>query len=251
MKEPNLTFLTAIVLVTIGFSHSTTQADNNAKILEQLNGTWKGGVLNGAQGHVLVFKGKGVAATQNANDLGAGNLVLDSSKKPWTLDAKGTKGGHKGQDRLGILTIDGDSLKWCVSLGKNRPADFKTGGQNFCLSLKKTGDNAKILEQLNGTWKGGVLNGAQGHVLVFKGKGVAATQNANDLGAGNLVLDSSKKPWTLDAKGTKGGHKGQDRLGILTIDGDSLKWCVSLGKNRPADFKTGGQNFCLSLKKKK
>ena len=100
-------------------------------------------------------------------------------------------------------------------------------------------------------WKGGVLNGAQGHVLVFKGKGVAATQNANDLGAGNLVLDSSKKPWTLDAKGTKGGHKGQDRLGILTIDGDSLKWCVSLGKNRPADFKTGGQNFCLSLKKKK
>ena len=28
-------------------------------------------------------------------------------------------------------------------------------------------------------------------------------------------------------------------------------WGVSLGKNRPADFKTGGQNFCLSLKKKK
>ncbi len=137
MKKSTLTLLTAAALAMIGLSPSTALADDNAKTLKNLTGTWKGAVIGGAKGHVLVFKGKGVSGTQNGKDLGAGDLMLDTSKKPWHLDAKGTKGGHKGKDRLGILIVEDGTLKWCVSLGKKRPTEFKTGGGNFCLGLDK------------------------------------------------------------------------------------------------------------------
>ena len=137
MKKSTLTLLTAAALAMIGLSPSTALADDNAKTLKTLAGTWKGAVIGGAKGHVLVFKGEGVSGTQNGKDLGAGDLMLDTSKKPWHLDAKGTRGSNKGKDRLGILTIEGGTLKWCVSLGKKRPTEFKTGGGNFCLGLDK------------------------------------------------------------------------------------------------------------------
>jgi uncharacterized protein (TIGR03067 family) len=137
MKKTTFTLITAAALAMIGFSPSMVLADDNAIVLKKLGGTWKGGVVGGAQGHALTFSGKAVAGKQGKNDLGGGFLTLDTSKTPWTLDAKGTKGGHKGKDRLGILTIEGDSLKWCVSLGATRPTKFETGSGNFCLSLKK------------------------------------------------------------------------------------------------------------------
>ena len=40
-------------------------------------------LIGGAKGHVFVFKGKSVSGTQGAKDLGAGDLILDTSKKPW------------------------------------------------------------------------------------------------------------------------------------------------------------------------
>ena len=137
MKKSTLTLLTAAALATIGLSPSKALANDNAKTLKQLAGTWKGAVIDGAKGHVLVFKDKSVSGTQGEKSLGGGDLILDTSKTPWTLDAKGTMGSHKGKDRLGILTVEGGSLKWCVALGKKRPTEFKTGGGNFCLGLKK------------------------------------------------------------------------------------------------------------------
>jgi uncharacterized protein (TIGR03067 family) len=54
-----------------------------------------------------------------------GNFIIDSSKKPKTIDINFTEGPEKGNTSLGIYELDGDDLKLCLTItAKNRPTEF-------------------------------------------------------------------------------------------------------------------------------
>ncbi|NQT87662.1 TIGR03067 domain-containing protein [bacterium] len=119
-------------------------------------------------------------------------------------------------------------------------------------ALAGAADDAKARKALVGVWKGRVQDGATGHIITFTTTHVSGEQGGNDLGEGKFVLDLTKKPRVMDATGTRGSDKGQTYLGIYSLEGDTLKWCVSPpGNERPTELKTSGSNFCLILKRHK
>ena len=247
-----------VICIFIISIFSTSQfavaADNDAEARKNLAGVWKGGVEGGAQGHVLTFTGDVATCVRDARgkttDIGGGKVKLDLSKKPWRMDAAGNKGGQKGRSYFGIYSLDGNTLKWCVN-SKTVPTNFKTGNGNFCLVLKRQKKD-KSRQELLGVWKGGVEDGAQGHVLTITDDLVSCVRDASgkktDIGGGTVKLNLSKKPWRMDAAGTKGGQRGRSYFGIYSLEGDTLKWCVN-SKKAPTEFKTGNGNFCLVLKR--
>lgn len=115
------------------------ERDADAEARRDLLGTWKGRVDDGATGHVLVFKTTSVSGTKDGKqNLGTGTFKLDQTKKPWRMDATGTKGPQKGRKFLGIYTLEGDTLKWCVSVpGGEAPTEFVTKDGQFLLILQR------------------------------------------------------------------------------------------------------------------
>ncbi len=113
--------------------------DAEAEARKNLVGTWKGRVDEGATGHVLVFKTTSITGTKDGKQkLGTGTFKLDLSKKPRRMDATGTKGPQKGRTFLGIYALEGDTLKWCVSVpGNDAPTDFATKDGQFLLLLER------------------------------------------------------------------------------------------------------------------
>ena len=118
-------------------------ADQDAEARKGLIGTWEGRVDEGATGHRLTFTADLVKGTKDRKrDLGEGTFQLDLTKKPARMDATGTKGSPKGKTYLGIFALEGDTLKWCVSLpGSERPTEFATKDSQFLLILKRQKDH--------------------------------------------------------------------------------------------------------------
>ncbi|MHC5057744.1 MAG: ThuA domain-containing protein [Planctomycetota bacterium] len=114
-------------------------AGKSAGGAKQIEGVWKGRVENGASGHELTITADRIAGRKDGRrDLGEGSYKLDTTATPWTLDATGTKGQHKDEDFLGICSVNGDVLRWCVTgRGGKRPSEFSTGGGRFLLVLKR------------------------------------------------------------------------------------------------------------------
>ena len=81
--------------------------------------------------------------------------------------------------------------------------------------------------------------------LEFKGANVV------DHGEGEFALDLSQNPKHLDAWKTNERGRKQSYVGIYTLEGDTLKWCVSPRKTRPAEFRTGDGGFLLILRRQK
>lgn len=81
--------------------------------------------------------------------------------------------------------------------------------------------------------------------LEFKGTNVV------DHGEGTFVLDLSKDPKYLDGVKTNERGRQQNYIGIYTLEGDTLKWCVSPQKVRPETFETKKGQFLLILKRQK
>jgi uncharacterized protein (TIGR03067 family) len=117
-------------------------AEGEAEARKSLAGTWAGGVENGATGHQLTITTENISGTRNQKQfLGEGKFTLDTTQKPWRLDATGTKGSPKGKTYLGICLLDGDALKWCVATpGNERPKELATKDSNFLLVLKRQKD---------------------------------------------------------------------------------------------------------------
>jgi uncharacterized protein (TIGR03067 family) len=61
-------------------------------------------------------------------------LKLDAAMKPKAVDFVYTKGPNTGKTERGIYSIDGDTLKFCMSEKKEgeRPADFISTKDNHC-----------------------------------------------------------------------------------------------------------------------
>lgn len=124
----------------IAVAQFAAAADDNAEARQKLVGTWKGGVEDGAQGHVLTITPDFLSCVtirgDKVSDIGGGTVKLDLSKKPWRMDATGTQGGQKGRSWFGIYSLEGDTLKYCVN-SEQVPTEFKTGDGNFCLVLQR------------------------------------------------------------------------------------------------------------------
>jgi len=121
-----------------GGAASTSAAGAGAGTLKKLIGTWKGRVDKGATGHHLTITADRIVGTiDGRRSLGEGSFKLDPTTKPWRMDATGTKGSHKGDTFLGICSVQGDTLKWCVGSADERPTEFATADGNFLLVLKR------------------------------------------------------------------------------------------------------------------
>lgn len=122
-------------------------------------------------------------------------------------------------------------------------------------------DPADEVKKFTGTWKGYVVDGKgekpnQGPVkleITVKGDTITAVQQGSkDLGEGTFTLKLLKDQKQIDAVRSKNPGKGQTFLGIYSLEGDTLKWCVTTRKKeRPTEFITKTGQFLLILKRDK
>jgi uncharacterized protein (TIGR03067 family) len=122
-------------------------AQNGDEAGKKLQGSWTGWVVERrgerpdrgpAKITEVAFNADKITARDDTMSLGEGTLVLDP-KNPKNLDSVATAGQSKGRRFLGIYTLEGDTLKWCVAnAGRPRPRDFFTQGPNqFLMILKR------------------------------------------------------------------------------------------------------------------
>jgi uncharacterized protein (TIGR03067 family) len=117
----------------------------------KLDGVWEGWVVegkgerNGPLKLRLTIAGDRMTSQQiggghgsGKDDLGEGTFKLTDGQ-PQHLDA--TRTARQGpKNYLGIVAIEGDTLKWCVATGRKRPADFQTFKGQFLMHLTRQKD---------------------------------------------------------------------------------------------------------------
>lgn len=80
----------------------------------------------------------GIQIKEGGNiDHGVGEFTLDLSANPRQLDAAKTNPRGRKQAYIGIYTLEGDTLKWCVTPQKERPQTFETKKGQFLVILKR------------------------------------------------------------------------------------------------------------------
>lgn len=122
-------------------------------------------------------------------------------------------------------------------------------------------DDAAARKQLVGVWKGFAVEGRgersdRGPVKLeltitettIKGIEVKGEGPINH-GEGMHMLNLAEKPRWLDATKTNERGRKEEYLGIYSLEGDTLKWCVSRGKLRPPEFLTAKGSFLIILKR--
>jgi uncharacterized protein (TIGR03067 family) len=72
-----------------------------------------------------------------------------------------------------------------------------------------------------------------------------------DHGVGDFTVDLNATPANLDASQTNTKGRKVQYVGIYSLEGDTLKWCVTRGKTRPTEFATSRGMFLLVLKREK
>ena len=132
----------------------------------------------------------------------------------------------------------------------------------LCNSMMRAADDAQDAERqkLVGTWKGFVVEGKgenpnRGPVnieLTITTQTMKGTQYQNkdviEHGVGTYVISLDKSPKILDATKPRGNNNKDEWLGIYSLEGDTLKWCVRT-KNRPTEFETKEKAFLLIVKR--
>ncbi len=148
------------------------EAQERAKLV----GVWKGFAVEGRgerpdQGPVkleLTFTEKTIHGIEIKRgkriDHGTGDSFLDLDASPPRLDGKQVNERGRTRTYIGIYTLEGDTLKWCVSPRRIRPTTFETMKGQFLLILKReknTGAGTKpndFTKLFNGNdltgWKG-------------------------------------------------------------------------------------------------
>lgn len=69
-------------------------------------------------------------------DHGEGTFTLALTNQPAGLDASKPRGNNNVDSWVGIYSLQGDTLKWCVRK-KDRPTEFATKDKAFLLILKR------------------------------------------------------------------------------------------------------------------
>jgi uncharacterized protein (TIGR03067 family) len=149
MKTPPALHLTGIILVCLTATALPGADDVDLGQRTKFSGVWKGFTVEGRgenpdRGPVKLeltitektMKGLEFKGTNVVNH-GEGEYVLDLGQDPKYLDAWKTNENGRKQSFLGIYSLEGDTLKWCVSPRKTRPTEFRTGDGGFLLILKR------------------------------------------------------------------------------------------------------------------
>jgi uncharacterized protein (TIGR03067 family) len=75
----------------------------------------------------LTIKGENYTVTIAGKVADKGTSKIDTTKKPLATEITSELGPNKGKKILGIIEVDGDTLKACYDLeGKGRPTEFAT-----------------------------------------------------------------------------------------------------------------------------
>lgn len=87
---------------------------------------------------VIELDGK-LLLQEGEKTIGQATLKIDPTKKPKQADLAYSEGELKGKTVLGIYEVEGDNLKLCYALGKDRPAEFtsKPGSGHVVLGYKR------------------------------------------------------------------------------------------------------------------
>jgi uncharacterized protein (TIGR03067 family) len=139
-----------VSLLAIAVSSVVSQADDSdeAQQRKRLSGKWLGYAVEGKgenpdRGPVKVeleineksIHGVTFQGGQRV-DQGEGEYTLDLSNTPLRLDGAKLRLNGQKQVWLGIYTLDGDTLRWCVGR-RERPTEFETVKGQFLLILRR------------------------------------------------------------------------------------------------------------------
>jgi uncharacterized protein (TIGR03067 family) len=125
------------------------KAPSEAQERARFVGVWKGFTVEGKgenpdRGPVkleLIIKERTMRGIEikgpDRIDHGEGEYTLQLDANPRHLDAAKTLPRGRKQAYIGIYTLEGDTLKWCVSPQKVRPTSFETKKGQFLLILKR------------------------------------------------------------------------------------------------------------------
>jgi uncharacterized protein (TIGR03067 family) len=140
------------VFLVLGLAASADESKEDATKAEmkKLEGVWEGYAVDGKgerpdQGPVHFrltisqTKMSAINLGDKDKDMGNGVFKLDLSKATKEMDATGVVlPGKQERTYLGIYELDGDTLKWCVTMRKGeRPIEFRTQKGSFLLILKR------------------------------------------------------------------------------------------------------------------
>jgi uncharacterized protein (TIGR03067 family) len=125
-----------------------------------------------------------------------------------------------------------------------------------------TDDAKKDADAILGTWKvesveqeGQKNEGGGAMALTFKKDTYTVSVEGNEIEEGGYKLDPEKKPKTIDFTITKGNDKGKKQQGIYSLDGDTMKICVTMPEkdDRPKEMSTkaGTMHILFVLKRDK
>lgn len=122
-------------------------------------------------------------------------------------------------------------------------------------------EDAAVRKQLVGLWKGFAVEGRgerpdRGPVkleititeTVIKGIEIKGEGIINH-GEGTHTFNLKESPRWLDATKTNERGRKEEYLGIYSLEDDTLKWCVTRGKQRPTQFETVKGSFLVILKR--
>jgi uncharacterized protein (TIGR03067 family) len=147
MKKPVHLLLVLLLgcSIRLGFAADANEQAERKK----LTGVWRGFTVEGKGEHPdrgpvkleltitertikgLQFKGAEVI------DHGEGTYELGLTNTPPTLDGTKPRGRNNKDVWLGVYSLEGDTLKWCVRK-QSRPSEFETKDKAFLLILRRT-----------------------------------------------------------------------------------------------------------------
>jgi uncharacterized protein (TIGR03067 family) len=131
MKTLLLSILTAGLVVG-----AAAGKDDAKKEKEKLHGAWKvvsveerGTSKEDSENHSFAFTGDEFSVKRGDETMFKGKFKIDPAKKPMEIDLEITesqKDEFKGKTGLGIYSVDGDTLKFCVNEPGSdaRPKEF-------------------------------------------------------------------------------------------------------------------------------
>jgi uncharacterized protein (TIGR03067 family) len=146
-------YAVTILFLTAGIAIAADDAESK-KLLKELEGTYKiismekSGETMPAKsldvfGNVLI-KGDKFSTTRKGNDgkmeMRTATIAVDATQKPAHFDGKRDDGPKKDETSLGIIVIEGETIKICVNADdKMRPTEFKSSKENMngLITLKK------------------------------------------------------------------------------------------------------------------
>ena len=124
-----LVCLCVLTPVAPGQSPSPGAADR-----KMLVGEWQGAIM-GADGSKHMDLSLSIGENKIKSSGGRGHQrdgegtyrISGGTPKLWHIDGTGTAGLYRGKSYLGVLSIEGDTLKWCsAEPGRTRPTALKS-----------------------------------------------------------------------------------------------------------------------------